>query len=135
MGLTVRTILMTVLVISVRMEGSAWMGSIPTIASVLQSGPVSVVFLIQIKAGNPITCESARLNTNLKIFYCETSDLIKQISLIKLLFMWNNNVCRDQLNESIFKFQFSASSSYPFYFPGAILNIRCVCANRLVCHG
>lgn len=46
MGQTVRTILMTVLVISVPTAASAWMESIPTTASVPQSGLVSVVFFL-----------------------------------------------------------------------------------------
>lgn len=40
MGLTVKTTLMTALVISVQMEESAWMGLIPTTANVPQSGLV-----------------------------------------------------------------------------------------------
>lgn len=45
MGLTVSTILTTVLVISVLMEESAWMGLIPTTVSAPQSGLVSVIFV------------------------------------------------------------------------------------------
>lgn len=109
MGLTVSTILTTVLVISVLMEESAWMGLIPTTVSAPQSGLVSVIFDgLFFKSDKAWQVQSNNmLFINYKARPLKVQKFDKPIVWNIIFIVWGRiNVCRDQWNKSDLEFPF-----------------------------